>query len=53
MKLIRSFIQYKLKADKKDVANYKSDFNESLDINISSDGKMTTEFKGKEYEVEV
>ena len=50
MELIRSFLQHQLKAGK-DVENYVPDYNESLDINISPDGKMTTEFKGKEYEV--
>lgn len=52
MELIRSFVQYKLEADGKDVDYYKPDFNESLDINICPDGKVTTEFKGKEYEIE-
>ena len=51
MELIRSFLQHQLKAGK-DVENYVPDYNESLDIDISPDGKMTTEFRGKEYEVE-
>jgi|GEM_PF-5461134 len=52
MELIRSFLQYKLEAGK-EVENYVPNYNESLDINISPDGKMTTEFRGKEYEVEI
>ena len=46
---VRSFAQHGAgtKAE-----NYVADYNEGLDIDISPDGKMTTEFRGKEYEVE-
>ncbi|MCK4525515.1 MAG: hypothetical protein KAU07_03690, partial [Candidatus Andersenbacteria bacterium] len=53
MELIRSFIQYQLKADKKDVDNYVPDYNEGLDISISPDGEITTKFKGKKYEINI
>lgn len=52
MELIRSFVQYKLEA-KEDAIDYHPDFNESLDISISSEGKITTRFKGKEYEIDL
>ena len=53
MELIRSFVQHQLKADKKDVDDYVPDFNESLDISISSDGKIATKFKGREYGINI
>ena len=53
MELIRSFIQYQLKVDKKDVDDYVPDYNEGLDISISPDGEITTKFKGKKYEINI
>ena len=47
---VRSFAQHGMGAE---AENYVPDYNESLDINIAPDGKMTTEFRGKEYKVEV
>ena len=46
---VRSFAQHGMDVEAKD---YVAGYNEGLDINISPVGKMTTEFRGKEYEIE-
>ena len=49
--IVRSYLQHGLKAEEKDVKGYEPEHNESLDINITSNGKIVTEFKDKEYKI--
>ena len=46
---VRSFAQHRIGAEAKD---HIIGYNENLDINVSLDGKMTTEFEEKKYEIE-
>ena len=46
---VRSFAQHGAGAEAKD---HITDYNEGLDINVSFDEKMTTEFEEKKYEIE-
>ena len=47
--MVRSYLQHGLKAEEKDVKGYEPEHNESLDINITPNGDIVTEFKDKEY----
>lgn len=48
---LRSFVQYGLKAPGEDTSGYQPKNNEMIDVDISSDNEMVTEFKGKKYKL--
>ena len=51
--MIRSYLQHGIKVAERDIKDYEPYHNEGIDINIMSNGEIVTEFKDKEYKIEV